>query len=428
MSVSRSLHIVLLASEWKSSKGGLSTLNRALAIQLAKHPNVKVSFFVPECSDDDKRAASNHNVEILRAENWPGYERVDWLAFLPKGLEIDFVIGHGVILGKQAQIIKYYLNCKWLQVVHTAPEKLAMHKAYSGAIAKGEEKQLTEIALCEKGDLVVAVGPELKEIYAAHLNYYGVDVFDLTPGIFPELYHLKGCFQWDNSAKSIFRVLLFGRSDSEDFFLKGFDIAAKAIANLNDESYFLSFVGAHEPDEIVKKFKSFGLSPDQLSVRSFLESREEIAKMLCSVSLAIVPSRTEGFGLTALEALSAGVPFLVSQKSGFAKAIQKIGPAFIVQSDDPVDWAEAIKGVRQKGSERAIRECQELRTRYAETYSWDKQCKDLVTRMQALVHSYGERFKYFSSSYLVLPFTRINRKIKNFNLLLLLCFLFFLWL
>ena len=59
------LHITLLASEWKSSKGGLSTANRELAIQLAKYPKVSVSFFAPKCSDEDKRAACIHNVNIL---------------------------------------------------------------------------------------------------------------------------------------------------------------------------------------------------------------------------------------------------------------------------------------------------------------------------------------------------------------------------
>ena len=109
-------------------------MNRELAIQLAKHPKVSVSFFVPKCCDEDKRVASNHNVTILEAKRRPGYEPADWLAFPPKDHDIDFVIGHGVILGRQAQIIRDYHHCKWMQVVHTAPEQIAAHKNYSGAI------------------------------------------------------------------------------------------------------------------------------------------------------------------------------------------------------------------------------------------------------------------------------------------------------
>ena len=37
--------VTVLASEWGSSKGGLSTINRELAIQLAKRPEVEITFF-----------------------------------------------------------------------------------------------------------------------------------------------------------------------------------------------------------------------------------------------------------------------------------------------------------------------------------------------------------------------------------------------
>ena len=50
-----------------------------------------------------------------------------------------------------------------------------------------------------------------------------------------------------------------------------------------------------------------------------------------------MPSRSEGFGLVALEALSAGLPILVGSKSGFARSLENIpyGKSWIVNSDDP---------------------------------------------------------------------------------------------
>ena len=53
---SRKLLVTILASEWGSSKGGLSTFNREFAIQLAKSSCVEVIFFLPKCSDEDKKA------------------------------------------------------------------------------------------------------------------------------------------------------------------------------------------------------------------------------------------------------------------------------------------------------------------------------------------------------------------------------------
>ena len=38
---------------------------------------------------------------------------------------MDIVVGHGVKLGRQIQVIRdsaRFPNCKWVQVVHTAPE------------------------------------------------------------------------------------------------------------------------------------------------------------------------------------------------------------------------------------------------------------------------------------------------------------------
>ena len=149
--------ITLLASEWKSSKGGVSTINRELAIQFAKLSNTSVSFFVPTFSDEDKREASKYNVKLVKAEERPGFDPIDWLTFPPKDLAIDFVIGHGVILGKQAQIIRDSHQCKWVQVEHTAPDELAVYKEYSSAIPKGEKKQSAELKLCKMADLVVAI-------------------------------------------------------------------------------------------------------------------------------------------------------------------------------------------------------------------------------------------------------------------------------
>ena len=383
---SKTLQITLLADEWKSSKGGLSTLNRELAIQLAKHPVVAVTFFVPKCTEEDKKEARKHNVSIEEATERPGYDPLDWLSFPPGDLVIDVIIGHGVKLGRQAQVIRETHRCAWIQVVHTTPEELATLKTYSSAIPKGDEKQWTEVRLCEMANLVVSVGPKLYEFYSRHLSLKSKDVFNLAPGIFAKLFNLKSSpKEWRE-----FRVLVFGRGDLEDFELKGFDIAAKTVAKLNDSNCRLVYVGAQRGNEreVKEKLVKQGLNPSQLTVKGFLENRDDLATVISSASLAVIPSRTEGFGLTALEALSAGLPFLVSQNSGFGEALEEIptGSSWIVDSEDPEKWAEAIKGVREKGLETARKECQELRNCYAEKYSWAKQCNDLVKMTLPFIH------------------------------------------
>ena len=347
---------------------------------------MEVSVYLPQCSEEDKRVAASHNVQLIEAEEMPGYDPVDWLSFLPENHSVDCVIGHGAVLGRQVQGIKRQCKCKWIQVVHTAPEELGMYKSYADAISRGEKKHQAEVKLCEKADQVVAVGPKLAAAFSGYLRPCGKDqdVLNLTPGIFSEFADVKQASQEIRS----FSVLVFGRGDSEDFQLKGYDIAAQAIAELKDTTYKLVFVGATggEEEKVADLLLKYGIDRSQLRVRRFNESREQLAQLFCEVDLAIMPSRTEGFGLAALEALSAGLPVLVSGNSGFGEALKKVpfGSSCVIESEDPKEWANVVKAVRQKDREMRLGESKVVRRAYAEKYSWEEQCDKLIERMKII--------------------------------------------
>ena len=371
--------------------GGLSTINRQLAILLAKHSEVDVTLLVPQfaCSEEERRVSRIHNVSIREAQKRPGYaDSLDWLSAPPRDLDIDIVVGHGAKLGKQAQFIRESYQCKWIQVVHTAPEELGMHKNYPMAISKGEDKSTTEVELCKLADAVVAVGPKLTKAYSSYLRSREKhqEIIQLTPSTFREFSDVKqAAVDMDN-----FKVLTFGRGDPEDFSLKGYDISARAIVELKDRSYHLIFVGAPDgkQDEVAKNLLKSGIDKNQLTVRKFVQSKERLKELFCEVDLCIMPSRTEGFGLTALEALSAGLPILVSGNSGFGEALCTVpsGKSFVVESEDPGEWAKAIAGVRQKERSDRLQDIQELRSSYEEKFSWEKECDNLVEKMWDIVH------------------------------------------
>ncbi|XP_078354407.1 uncharacterized protein LOC144639016 [Oculina patagonica] len=387
----RTLGVTLLSSEWRSStKGDVSSINRELAIQLAKHPNVQVSVFLPQCSEEDKNNAASHKVQLIEAEKMPGVGPVDWLVNVPENHVMDCIIGHGVHLGRQILIIKRHRHhcTKWIQVVHTAPEELGMFKG----IFKFEPMQQIEIELCELADQVVAVGPKLADAYKRYLRSVKKhqDVLDITPSIFTEFLEIKQ----STEERKTFCVLVIGSGDTGDFYPKGYDLAAHAIAELEDKSYQFRFVCASTGKEskTAKKLLQHGIARNQLIVPSFNESREVLARLFCEVDLAIMPSRTEGFGLTALEALSAGLPVLVNSNSGFGEALKEVpfGSNCVVDSEDPRDWAKAISLVRQKKREVRLGESQLLREKYLEKYSWQEPCNILVEKMQDLVIGVSE--------------------------------------
>ena len=377
MASSSKVNFTLLASEWGSKRGGLSTFNRVLAIELAKHSKVHVSVLVPRCDQDEIDDAENKDVALIRAEEKPGIDEMLWLSFPPEDLQIDVVIGHGVVLGRQAQIIRRNLRCKWIQFVHTDPEELGMFKDYLNPIAKSEQKHKTEVALCAMADFVVAVGPKLAEAYRSYLRSHDKDqrVFDLTPGIFDEFSSVVQATE----DRAMCRVLVFGRGDAEDFSLKGFDIAAEAVGGLPNTILYVVGAPNEKQDEVADKLKQH-IPRERLRVRRFIENREELRNLFREVDVAIMPSRTEGFGLAALEALSAGLPILVGGNSGFGEVLAEVpgGSYCVIQSEKPTVWSEEIKKVLAKKREIRLKEADLLRTYYEEKYSWEKQCKDLV--------------------------------------------------
>ena len=209
---------------------------------------------------------------------------------------------------------------------------------------------------------------------------------NFTPGIlseFSEIVH-------DSKRPTTkFRVLLLSRGDVEDFSVKGLDIAPKAVAALNDLNVSLVFVGAktEELEKVTESFLQCGIQEKCLTVRGFVENREELKQLFSEMDLAIMPSRTEGFGLSGLEALSAGLPTLVSGNSGFGDALREVlfGSHYVVDSDKDQDWSTAIKKLRNKQKSKRLEESKLLRSLYASTYSSEKQCKELILKMTSVV-------------------------------------------
>ena len=190
----KKLHVTLLETEWCSAKGGLSTINRVLAKQFSLNPNVKVTLFAPpfecKCKEKDKAEAFKCDINIKEADGRMSNstDPLDWLAFPPEKLHIDVVIGHDWKLGWQVEEIRRIHLCKWVQMVHTYPEELAMHKICDKPLSRGEEKHVSEVSLSEKADLVVTMGPKLQEAIAKSLRPCEEEktVLSITSGVFSE--------------------------------------------------------------------------------------------------------------------------------------------------------------------------------------------------------------------------------------------------
>ena len=381
------MKITFLTEEWtQSTKGSCSTFMRQMAIELSRLPNTEIGILIPSASPKDKVDAKKYNIKVFEpaAEDYIGYEPVDCLQFPPQGFNTDFIIGHGITPGCHGQALKNKLSCKWVHVVLKNAEEMAMFKKTPGAISKGQKQHETEIKLCKNADVVLTVGSKLNETFNSALHQCKKDhIFNLIPGIFDESFHEQK--QCQNSKN--FEILVFGRGNTEDFELEGLHVAAEAVAHLNkyEPSYILKVVGAPEGEQekLAERLEDLGISRSQLIVRSFYTERGKLAQLFLEVDLVLMPSGTGAFGLTALEALSAGVPILITHNSGLAEALEEVpfGHKCIVDQAD--NWAEQIKKAR-KNLKTGLDEASMLRDKYKEKYCWRDQCAAFVKKLRTL--------------------------------------------
>ncbi|HTM44226.1 MAG TPA: glycosyltransferase [Polyangiaceae bacterium] len=114
-------------------------------------------------------------------------------------------------------------------------------------------------------------------------------------------------------------VLFLGRitlQKGPDYFVA----AAARVAKLIDDAVFvMAGVGDMLP-QVMAQVESLGLS-SRFFFPGFLNA-EEVERMYCLADVYVMPSVSEPFGITALEAMSYNKPVIVSRQSGVAELVR----------------------------------------------------------------------------------------------------------
>lgn len=383
---------LFLATEWFSRKGGVSTFNRELcrAVRAAGHT---VYCAVPTLHPEEDIDARKSGVQLIHCVAPPGapphaglYRRIPFRdAVYP-----DVIIGHGRITGPAAltQIQDNYGNALRLHVVHVAPGEIEPWKGGQNEHTndRSELRERVELELAVGADLVVAVGPRLYAEYKTLL--FGQEshtrIHQLNPGIIlrpppkeqpPQL-----------------RCLMLGRA--EDLKLKGLDIASLAVSRVSSQRLgqdpILVIRGAPPGtgNELLQTLAAIpGVLRNRLRVMEYTDDVQRLSSDIRAASVVIMPSRAEGFGLVGLEAISIGVPALLSQQSGLSgmllseireRALPLIVPVTGDLTTDAVRWADEIEIVLNRRKD-AFDRVHRLGTELASVLSWDFAVKSLVT-------------------------------------------------
>jgi glycosyltransferase involved in cell wall biosynthesis/tetratricopeptide (TPR) repeat protein len=384
--------VLVVATEWDSRHGGLSTFNRDLCAALAG-AGARVVCYLPEASTEEKRRAEQVGVELIEAMKMPGIKDTALLAYppdLPAGFLPDVVIGHDRITGAAslALVRHHYPGSKRVLFIHTSPEEIEWHKEPredSTGAARAAERKQEQLGLAEGCDLVVAVGPHLASEFATDLYGAGnrVPLMELTPGLpqYP-----------DNFAAApppSIRCLVLGRM--EDYQLKGLDLAAKAFGRVvtgwrqvNPPKLVVRGAPVGTDDALRQRLAEDS-TPAELDViiRYYSANEIEIRKDLREASLVLMPSKTEGFGLVGLEAIACGVPTLISAQSGLAKTVAQHAPQLAsewvlpVSGDSVNKWAERIEFLLT-GRDGAFARAAALRDKLASELDWGRAAADLL--------------------------------------------------
>jgi glycosyltransferase involved in cell wall biosynthesis len=266
-----------------------------------------------------------------------------------------------------------------------APDEIEWHKLGRtddvGQIA--EERTAAEVTLGRTAHRLAAVGPILYDRYLTELSAFDLaaKVLRLDPG-------------FDGSSAthrcpppgSPWRILVLGRT--EDAHLKGLDLAAAAVGSVlqerGDSVTPIELIVRGAPpgtaESLHTKLRDWSRSPSlTVVVRPYSDETDRLVGDLRIASLALMPSRAEGFGLVGAEAIAAGTPVLVSAGSGLGRLLRESLPPddarrFVVPmsgnaAQDAASWAREI-GAVLRDRDAAFDRADELRRSLSQRCSW----------------------------------------------------------
>lgn len=137
------------------------------------------------------------------------------------------------------------------------------------------------------------------------------------------------------------RILLFvGRIQP----LKGLRLAVECLAELDDPATLLVVVGGPsgpggpaELERALGRGRQLGIER-RILVRPPCQ-HAELVHYYRGADLCLVPSRSESFGLVALEAAASGAPVVAAAVGGLRSIVDDGRTGFLVEGRAPVDWA-----------------------------------------------------------------------------------------
>ena len=256
---------------------------------------------------------------------------------------VDVIHSNYWLSGVAGHRLKHELDLPLVATFHT----LARVKAETG----DPEPQLridaeTEVIRCS--DVITANSvTELHEL----VSHYGADPdrIEIVPPGVDQAFFSVGSQRGARQALGLSSgpVLLFvGRIQP----LKGADVAVEALAALDDPTARLLIVGGASGtagDSEVRKLEKL-IANNGLAERVEMvepQPHHLLSTYYRAADVCLVPSRSESFGLVALEAAACGTPVVASDVGGLRTLVEHGRTGFRIAGRDPAEFAAAAGSI-----------------------------------------------------------------------------------
>ena len=111
------------------------------------------------------------------------------------------------------------------------------------------------------------------------------------------------------------------------------------------------------------------------------QSHVSLSTWMRAANVTLVPSRSESFGLVALESSSCGTPVVASAVGGLLTLVQAGVNGALVATRDPAAWADAVNGVMRADEQHQLSNNAAL---LAQRYTWSSAARALVSLVHAI--------------------------------------------
>lgn len=144
---------------------------------------------------------------------------------------------------------------------------------------------------------------------------------------------------------SAFYILAVGELNDN----KNHRVIIDALTKISDSNIYLGICGQGALYEELRQF----IKERYLENRVFLYGfREDIPQMLAAADCFVFPSKREGLGIAALEAMAAGIPMITSDCRGTREYMRHEVNGYVCKENSPEEYAEAICRMRDDPGKR----------------------------------------------------------------------------